>query len=143
MPLSMWKQHAFSLATDPLSELTDARLTTVMGGIAVDLIGAPIEPGTYEVRFGAVMGGISLFLPACVTLEPTGRSLWGGTRRRGAQDFWTDMQRTFARTSVDVPSTPPRWAVQPHDERPVTLRVAVDSLMGGVEVHQLEPEAAR
>jgi hypothetical protein len=140
MPVSMWKQHTFSLATDPLSDLTNARLTTVMGGIAVDLISAPIEPGTYDIRFAAAMGGITMFLPACAEVQTGGRSFWGGTRLRGAEQFWTEMRRVFATSSVRVPSTPPAWAIQPHDQRAVTLRISANSLMGGIEIYQLEPE---
>jgi hypothetical protein len=143
MPLSVWKKNTFSLATDPLSQLATARLTTVMGGIAVDLISAPIEPGTYDIRFAAVMGGIKLFLPACATVQPDGRAILGGNRRHGAEQFWTEMKHVFAGSSVRVPSAPPPWAVQPNEERAVTLRISVDSLMGGMQIYQLESEAAR
>jgi hypothetical protein len=143
MPMSMWKQHTFSLATDPISDLTKKRLTTVMGGIAVDLISAPIAPGTYDIEFAAVMGGITMFLPACATLEPGGRSVWGGTRINGAEQFWTEMRRVFAPSSVQVPATPPPWAIEPHQDRAVSLRISVSSLMGGMEIYQLESDPVR
>jgi hypothetical protein len=140
MPLSIWKQHTFSLATDPISDLTNKRTATLMGGIAVDLISAPIEPGTYDIHFAAVMGGITMFLPACATLQPEGRSFWGGTRLHGTEQFWPEMRRVFAPTAIQVPSTPPPWAIEPHQQRDVTLRISVSSLMGGMEIHQLEVE---
>lgn len=57
-----------------------------MGGIAVDLISAPIEPGTYDIHFAAVMGGITMFLPACATRQPEGfriqRKIKGGSNKQ-------------------------------------------------------------
>lgn len=69
MPTSVWNQQTFSIATDDLSALTQNASTTVMGGLVIDLISAPITPGTYDIRLTSVMGRIQIFLPAYAKLQ--------------------------------------------------------------------------
>jgi hypothetical protein len=124
-----------------MSEIARARHTTLMGGIVIDLVSAPIDPGVYHLRFDAVLGGMRAFIPACARVQVGGPRSLGGAQLHDDQDFWREMQHAFSGTGVKVPANPPQWAVEPYEERPVTLHIAVTSVMGGAAIHQLEPES--
>lgn len=140
MSMSVWRRQVLSIAREPLSALAQVRHTTLMGGIVIDLVSAPIEPGVYRLRFDAVMGGMHAFLPACARVQLEGLRTLGGTQLHSDEDFWQEMRRSLSGTGVDVPKIPPQWAVESHKTRPVTLRIAVTSVMGGAAIHQLNPE---
>ncbi len=139
MPVSMWNKQTFSIATDELSELTNGEFTTVMGALVIDLVSAPIEPGTYDIRLNAVMGGIQLFLPAYAKVHLNGETFLGGNRVYRGEAFWREMRKAFANTIVPVPSTPPVWATASYEDHPVTLHLTISTTMGGAHIYQLEP----
>lgn len=110
IPVSMWNKQTFSIATDDLSALTQDKLTTVMGALVVDLVSAPITPGTCPIRLNAVMGGIQIFLPSYARVQLNGETFWGGNRVYRGEAFWQEMRKASTNTIIQVPSTPPAWA---------------------------------
>ena len=76
----MWNKQTFSIDTDGLSAITGGELTTVMGALVIDLVSAPIIPGTYDIRLNAVMGGIQLFLPAYARVQVNGETFWAAIK---------------------------------------------------------------
>ena len=78
---SMWNKQTFSIETDGLSAIIGGEITTVMGAVVIDLVSAPITPGTYDIRLNAVMGGIQLFLPAYARVQVNGETFWAFMRQ--------------------------------------------------------------
>jgi Cell wall-active antibiotics response 4TMS YvqF len=141
MPTSMWNKRTFSIATDELSALTDDEFTTVMGSLIIDLVSAPITPGTYDIRLTAIMGGIQIFLPAYAKVQLNGETFWGGKRIYRGKEFSQEMQQAFANSTIQVPTTPPLWATASYEEYPVILRFTINTTMGGANIYQLEPNS--
>lgn len=137
MPVSIWNKQTFSIATDDLSSLAHDEFTTVMGALVIDLVSAPITPGTYHIRLNAVMGGIQIFLPAYAKVQLNGESFWGGNRVYRGAAFWQGMRKAFANSIVAVPPTPPAWAAASYEEYPVTLQLTINTKMGGAHIYQL------
>lgn len=141
MPTSVWNKQIFSIATDKMSVLTGDEFTTVMGSLIIDLVSAPITPGTYDIRLTAIMGGIEIFLPAYVKAQLNGEIFWGGKQIYHSQAFTQEMRRAFTNSNIQVPTTLPVWATASYDEYPVTLRFTINTTMGGVHIYQLEPNS--
>jgi hypothetical protein len=106
MATTMWSRRTFSIATDDLAAFTGDEFTTIMGGLTMDLVSAPIQPGLYAIRLTTLMGGIRIFLPAYAKVELHGASFWGGKRLYQSSEFWHQMQEAFAGSNVHVPTTP-------------------------------------
>lgn len=140
MATSMWRRQTFSIARDGLEAFTGDQVTTVMGGLVMELVSAPIAPGVYHLELTAFMGGLQLFLPANANVELLGASFWGGKRLYRDQEFWRRLHEAFADSDVQLPATPPAWAHVAYAENPVTLKLTVNAIMGGASVYQLEPE---
>lgn len=139
MPTSMWNKHVFSIATDELSVLTGEEFTTVMGGLIIDLVSAPITPGTYDIRLTAIMGGIQIFLPAYARVKLNDETFWGGKRVYHGKAFQQEMQQAFTNTTIQVPTPLPEWATASYEDYPVTLHLTIKTIMGGAHIYQLEP----
>jgi hypothetical protein len=139
MATMMWSRRTFSIATDGIEALTSDEFTTIMGGLLVDLVSAPIKPGIYTLRLTALMGGIYMFLPAYAKVELQGASFLGGKRLYQSNEFWQQVQEAFADSSVHVPTAPPAWAHASYTEHPVTLRLAINAIVGGARIYQLKP----
>lgn len=142
MPTSVWNKQTFSIATDDLSTLTRDEFTTVMGSLIIDLVSAPITPGTYHIRLNAVMGGIQIFLPAYAKVHLNGETLWGGKRVYRGEAFWKHMQQAVANTVIRMPTTTPAWVTAAYEDYPVTLQFTINTTMGGVHIYQLEPSSS-
>ena len=142
MPTSMWNKHAFSIATDELSALTGEEFTTVMGGLLIDLVSAPITPGTYDIRLTAIMGGIQIFLPAYAKVQLNEETYWGGKRIYHGKAFQQEMRQAFSNTTIQAPMPLPVWATASYEDYPVTLRFTIKTIMGGAHIYQLEPNLA-
>jgi hypothetical protein len=138
MPTSMWNKQTFSIATDDLSTLTGDEFTTIMGSLVIDLVSAPITPGTYNIRLSAIMGGIQIFLPAYAKVQLNGETFWGGKRVFHVEAFWNEMQQAFANSNFQVSRTLPEWATASYEEYPVTLRFTINTTMGGAHLYQLD-----
>ncbi len=80
MATTMWSRRTFSIAADGLESFTGDEVTTIMGGLIMELVSAPIKPGVYDIRLTALMSGIRIFLPAYAKVELQGASFWGGKR---------------------------------------------------------------
>jgi hypothetical protein len=138
MAAALWRRQTFSIATDGLELVTGDQLTTIMGGLIMELVSAPIQPGIYTIRLTALMGDIRIFLPAYAKAELQGASFWGGKRIYRNNEFWYQMRAAFAGSDVQVPATPPPWAHASYTEYPVTLRFIINTIMGRASVYQLE-----
>lgn len=141
MATTMWSRRTFSIATDDLAAFSSDTFTTIMGGLIMDLVSAPINAGTYDIRLTALMGGIQLFLPAYAKVEFHGASFLGGKRLYRSNEFWRQMQDAFAGSDVQLPTSPPAWASASYSETPVTLRLTINAILGGASIYQLEPNA--
>ena len=137
----MWNKQTFSIATDELSALTGEEFTTVMGALVIDLVSAPITPGTYHIRLNTVMGGIQIFLPAYAKVQLNGERFWGGNQVYRGDAFWQEMRKAFTNSIVHVPQTPPAWASASYEEYPVTLQLTISTAMGGAHIYQLAPNS--
>lgn len=139
MATTIWSRQTFSIARDGLEAFTGDEFTTIMGGLVMELVSAPIQPGIYNIRLTTMMGGIQVFLPACAKVELLGTSFWGGKRLSKSSEFWPQMREAFAGSNVQMPATPPAWALASYAEYPVTLRFSINAIMGGANMFQLEP----
>lgn len=140
MAPTIWSRRTFSIAADGMAAITGAEFTTIMGGLVMELVSAPIEPGTYDIRLTAMMGGIRIFLPAYAKVELHGTSFWGGKRLHHNNEFWDQLRQAFDGSNVQVPATPPAWARASYAEHPVTLRFTINAIAGGASMYQLEPK---
>ena len=139
MATTIWSRRTFSIATDDLEAFTGDAFTTIMGGLIMELVSAPIQPGTYNIRLMALMGGIQIFLPAYAQVELHGTSFLGGKRLYKRNEFWPQMREAFTGSNLQVPPTPPAWAHAAYTEYPVTLRFTINAIIGGASMYQLEP----
>lgn len=141
MSTSMWSKQTFSIATDDLSVLTGDEFTTVMGALVIDLVSAPIAPGDYDIRLTAIMGGIQIFVPAYAKVQLHGGTLWGGKKIYRGEGFWQEMREAFNDANIRVPTALPAWAKASYEENPVTLRFTINTIMGGAQIYQMEPDS--
>ncbi len=139
MATTIWSRQTCSIARDGLAAFTGDEFTAIMGGLMMELVSAPIQPGVYNIRLTALMGGIRIFLPAYAKVELYGASFWGGKRLYRAQEFWQQLREAFAGSDAQLPATPPAWARASYAENPVTLRFTINAIVGGARVYQFEP----
>ncbi|MDH3261436.1 MAG: cell wall-active antibiotics response protein [Acidimicrobiia bacterium] len=59
------------------------KLTTVMGGVDLDLRDAVLAPGGADLVVFTVMGGVALRVPSTWIVEADGRAIVGGHNTRG------------------------------------------------------------
>jgi hypothetical protein len=76
MTTTMWSRRTFSIATDGLEVFTGDEVTTIMGGLIMDLVSAPIKPGIYNIRLTALMGGIRIFFPRMLKWSFMAHHFW-------------------------------------------------------------------
>jgi len=116
--------------------LSGEPILAALGAVVVDLVSAPLEPGEYRLNAAARMGGGEIYLPRCVRLEVEDRSAWGGSRVFEGTGHWARMREAL-RGVVDLPEEIPAHALEGFEERPVTLRLALNARMGGFGVYRL------
>jgi hypothetical protein len=129
--------RAYSVSRDGAGFLLSGEpILAALGGVVVDLVSAPLEPGEYRLSVAARMGGGEIYLPRCANLDVEDRSAWGGSRLFEGAGHWPRM-RWALRGSVDLPGEIPAHALEGFGERPVTVCLALDTRMGGFGVYRL------
>ena len=112
---------------------------STVGGITIDLASAPLAPGVHELHIESAFGGVEVFVPSYVQLTVEGNRIIGGydvheglgwIERAGA-----GLRRMF-RLSNQIPRT-----VAPAPSEPITIRLVIDGVAGGLDVYRLAPAA--
>ena len=142
MEVTALGRRVYSISEQSFPFLGDAlfgegAISAVMGGVIVDLVSAPMEPGEYGLRVAAAMGGGEIYLPRYAKLAIDGLSFWGGKRVHVGKDHWERMRGRLLAAGVELPEEVPPYALEAFEERPVTVRFTVNALMGGFGVYRL------
>ncbi len=94
-------------------QLQSGKVTTVMGGVDLDLRDAVLAPGGADLALFTVMGGVALRVPDTWIVETVGRAFLGGhdTRvaKRGALSADAPVLRVHANTffgGLDIAAKP-------------------------------------
>jgi hypothetical protein len=136
MSISGFGGQSHSISNSGMMLFQQGPITSVAGGIELDLISAPIDPGEYTLEINSTMGGVDIFLPHYVQFTIDGGSTFGGRDVHNGVDQWHKIQRKL-RKIVPLSDEPPAFALASHDERPVSIRFVLKTTMGGVDIYHL------
>jgi hypothetical protein len=115
----------------------ERRIEALIGGLEIDLVSAPIEPGTHRLELDANVGGIEVYLPKYVKYTIEGGPVIGGEE---IHDGFPWFERTFRRLGklVGLRSKIPDRAVDnPTPDQTITIHLVVDGGIGGLEIYRL------
>src|ERR1041385_436297 len=132
----MASYHSISLSGMALFERP---IETTIGGIELDLASAPIDPGEHELHVGAAIGGIEIYVPSYVKLVVQGGAAIGGYDVHEGLVFFGHMWRKWSK--LFGASTPIPVQAVPAPEQPITIRLFIDSGIGGIDIYRLPPRA--
>lgn len=137
MPLTVLGGQFYSISRSGMMLFQQGPITSVLGGVTIDLVSAPIEPGEYHLEINATLGGVEIFLPRYVQFTLEGGSLLGGRNVHEGPEAWEVMKRHLQDEFL-LPDQPPDFAFAPSTpERAVRIHFIINSTLGGVEVYQL------
>ena len=136
MSISGFGGQHHSISNSGMMLFQQGSITSVVGGIELDLVSAPIDPGEYTLQINAAVGGVDIFLPHYVQFTIDGGSVFGGQDVHNGVDQWHKMQRKLRRI-VQLPDEPPAFALANHDERPVSIHFMLQMGAGGVDIYRL------
>jgi hypothetical protein len=114
----------------------DQEISSVIGGVEVDLVSAPIPPGNYTMKITTGVGGVDIYLPAYVKFTVGGGAGLGGVDVVDGFDFFDRIGRKITGW---VSSNPiPDHAARPSDPNaPVHVHFDVTRGVGGLQIHRL------
>jgi hypothetical protein len=136
MSLSGFGGQFYSISHSGTMLFQQGPITAVMGGIEIDLVSAPIEPGEYRLEINATMGGVEIFLPRYVQFTIEGVSILGGRDIHEGPDAWEKIKKKLHK-QVNLPDQPPDFALAlSNPERPVRIHFVINSTMGGVSIYR-------
>ena len=136
MPLSAFGGQSYSISNSGTMLFQQGVIKSFIGGVEVDLVSAPIEPGEYKLEVQTGDGGIEIFLPRYVQFTIDGGSILGGRDMHTGTEQWARMQKKL-RKIVTLPDEPPAFALASHDERPVNIHFTFRTGLGGVDIYKL------
>jgi hypothetical protein len=126
----------YSIANRGMS-IFERPIQSLIGGLEIDLVSAPIEPGTHRLELEATVGGIEIYLPKYVKYTIEGGSLIGG---EDIYDGFPWHSRAFRKLAklVGMRSKIPDHAVDnPTPDQPITLKLVIEGGIGGLEIYRL------
>ncbi len=135
MSTSSFGGQNHSISTSGMMLFRQGPISSTVGGIELDLVSAPIDPGEYILEINASVGGVAIYLPRYVQFTIEGGSVFGGRDIHNGTE-WHKMQKKL-RGMVALPDEPPAFALANHDERPVAIRFVLNVTFGGVDVFRL------
>jgi hypothetical protein len=136
MPFTAMGGQEYSISQVGLS-IFHEDITSVMGGVDIDLATMPIPPGQYELRVNTTMGGADIFLPHYVRFTINGTTLMGGKDVHSGARYWRKLVHKFKK-HMDLPDFPPEFALSEFNpEQPVIIHLVLNTAMGGVDIYQL------
>jgi hypothetical protein len=115
----------------------DRRIEALLGGLEIDLVSAPIAPGTHRLELDANVGGIEIYLPKYVKYTIEGGPVIGGEDVHDGFPWYERALRKVA-ALVRLPSKIPNQAVaNPTPDEPITIHLVIDGGIGGVDIYRL------
>ena len=136
MSVSGFGGQSHSISNSGMMLFQQGPITSFVGGIELDLVSAPIEPGEYTLEIKNTVGGVEIFLPHYVQFTIDGGSMFGGRDVHNGVDKWRKMQKKL-RHIVPLPDEPPAFALANHDERPVSIHFILETTVGGLDIYHL------
>ncbi len=136
MSMSGFGGQNHSISNSGMMLFQQGPITGVAGGIELDLVSAPIDPGEYTLEINTTVGGVDIFLPHYVQFTLDGGSIFGGRDVHNGVNQWHKMQKKL-RHIVPLPDEPPAFALANHDERPVSIHFILKITVGGVDIYHL------
>lgn len=113
------------------------RIEALIGGIEVDLVSAPIEPGEHRLEIETSVGGIEIYLPKYVKYTLEGGAVIGGQDVHVGFPWWSRLGRRIAKMAF-MPSRIPNEAVpNPSPDQPITIHLVIEGGIGGVDIYRL------
>ncbi len=128
--------QVFSISASGKLLFSQETLSSTIGGILVDLVSAPIDPGDYRLHIKTGFGGVEIFLPHYVQYTIEGGSGFGGRDTHNGTKSWNHMRQQLQGTA-DLPHDVPPYAQASHEEHPVTIRFEIETGLGGVDIYKL------
>jgi hypothetical protein len=115
----------------------DKRIESFLGGVEVDLVSAPIEPGEHKLEIETNVGGIEIYLPKYVKYTVDGGAVIGGHDVHVGWPWWSRLGRSIAKLAM-MPSRVPNEAVaNPTPDQPITIHLVIEGGIGGVDIYRL------
>jgi|SRR5580698_4644096 hypothetical protein len=112
-------------------------IESLLGGLEIDLVSAPITPGTHRLEIEANVGGIEIYLPKYVKYTIEGGSVIGGEDVHDGFPFWERVGRKIA-AFARMPSKIPDQAIaNPTPDEPISIHLVIDGGIGGVDIYRL------
>ncbi len=136
MSVSGFGGQSHSISNNGMMLFQQGPITSIAGGIELDLVSAPIEFGEYTLEINTTVGGVDIFLPHYVQFTIDGGSMFGGQDVHNGVEQWRKMKRKL-RHIVPLSDEPPAFALANHDERPVSIRFILNITVGGVDIYHL------
>jgi hypothetical protein len=114
-------------------------IQSTVGGITIDLASAPLVPGVHELRIESAFGGVEIYMPAYVQFTVEGGRIIGGYDVHDGLG-WIERAESKLRRVFRMANQIPK-RVAPAPVEPVTIRILLDGVAGGLDVYRLAPEA--
>lgn len=137
MPMTVLGGQFYSISRSGMLLFQQGAITSVLGGVTLDLVSAPIEPGEYILEINTTLGGVEIFLPRYVQFTLEDSSLLGGRNVHEGPEAWEIIKRKLQH-EIPLPDQPPDFAFAPSTpERAVRIHFVINSTLGGIEVYRL------
>ena len=114
-------------------------IVSTIGGITIDLASAPLEPGVHVLRIESALGGVEIYVPAYVQLTVEGGRIVGGHDVHEGLG-WIERAERGVRRMFRMPNQIPQHVAAAPSE-PVSIRLVIDGVAGGLDVYRLAPAA--
>jgi hypothetical protein len=112
-------------------------ITSTVGGIVIDLASAPLPAGEHRLRIEAGIGGIAIYLPRYAKFVVEGGTAIGGHDVHEGVPVWDrmiDKVKGWLHLSNRVPL---RAVANPHPDRQILIRIAIDGAVGGLDIYRV------
>ena len=117
----------------------DRPISSMIGGLTIDLASAPIAPGAHRLELDVSIGGIEIYVPAYIRFTIEGGAMIGGYDVHDGAGLWNRFCAW-----LHLGKTPVRAAANPDLAQITTVHLKwIDGgSIGGVDVYRLS-EARR
>lgn len=136
MTLSAFGGQLYSISFSGQSLFQQETPLVLAGGVILDLVSAPIEPGEYRLELHTGVGGVEIFLPHYAQCTIDGGSAIGGKDFHEGPQTWKHIRKKL-HGKVNLPEQVPDFALASHESRPVTIHLTLKTGVGGVDIYRL------
>ncbi|HEX4451338.1 MAG TPA: hypothetical protein VH143_10735 [Kofleriaceae bacterium] len=116
----------------------DRRIESLIGGVEVDLVSAPIAPGTHRLEIDTNIGGIEIYLPKYVAYSIDGGPVIGGEDIHDGFGLWSRFGRSIARLFGMKKKIPDRAVPNPTPDQPIRIELVIYGGIGGLDIYRLD-----